>query len=480
MIHKRRYRIFLCAICLALSAWPAAAKPQVFHPRTLLGGEYWGTVPKEGYLDYVGAVKADLLHGALLGPELCSSIYGAGKLAGITQVYPPVGTVKEYLTWWRTFNAEAHKRGVKVQATFSLTYVWGDQEQHTGFFKYYNDLDERTLLPIERWGKGENYLWYSSPIPIYLSDLKKGVLGDSALDGRVLRAMAGDNAFELLKYDYFRWRVVTAESLAQGGICFGAWEGGWSGGQDREQPNHLQTYYQFIRDNDRYLNPRQRESYAEVALIYPRQALFAGDATFFGPFRDIGRALLTGHVLFDVIIDQKMTLADLTKHRVVIVFPHQVTEAQRQMLGRYVEAGGKVIVHDAHLVDGSANLEGDVSNRESTARKIAEFAGIPFSTFDAPWTVEVYTDRQPQAKRVLVHFVNFNRDESQAQKELPIAAAPVKVDLRLPAGFKVAGVRFLTPEVKGTQQVKFTQHDDRVQFTTPGYLVYGLVVIQGK
>jgi len=671
--------MLILALCVAWFAGPLQAEAPLFHPRTLLGGEYWGTTAKDGYLDYLGAVKPDLIHASLLGPELCSAIYGAGKLVGITPVYPPVGTVKEYLAWWRNFNAEAHKRGVKVQATFSLTYVWGDQEQHTGFFKYYDDLweadvlgpkpapnvdaflrmdaddkpvhdkynnwytysgcpnnpiwrqllkqmvkagidagfdgfmvqfpyfdgrctcpycqekfkkflaanytreqiekdmgikdlatykftiigspektvpstpaapeskvaqyplldlaarrfgaisikdcfddvfvnygrtlkpdlvlsmwthfrqfvtedatntdfnnylDERTLLPIERWGQGENYLWYSSPI--YKSDLKNGVLGDSALDGRVLRAMAGDHAFELLKYDYFRWRVVTAESLAFGGICFGAWAGGWSGGLDREQPNHLESYYRFVRDNDEYLNPLKRESYADVAMIYPRQAIFAGDATFFGPFRDIGRALLKAHVLFDVIIDQKMTAADLAKRRVVIVTaPQYLTDVQHQLLAQYTQAGGKVVVYPGAIVDmlvpaGWAVMTGDLKVRDATAVQLAKLTGIPYSTFNAPWTVEVYADRQPAAQRVLVHCVNFNRDESQGNKELPIAAAPVTMDLRLPANFKVAGVQFLTPEVKGIQKVKFTQKGDRVLLTTPGYLVYGLVVIQGK
>lgn len=673
MIRSHLLRMLAVLCCLAGIAGQAQAEAApLFSPRTLLGGEYWGTLPKEGYLDYLAVVKPDLIHGALVGPELCSAIYGAGKLRSITPVYPEVGTVKEYLAWWKRFNAEAHKHGVKVQATFSLTYVWGDREQHTGFFKYYDDLwkadvlgpkpapavdaflrvnaegglvhdkynnwytfsgcpnnpvwrqllkqmvkagidagfdgfmvqfpyfdnrcvcehcqrkfkaflaanytkdelakemgipdldahkfavigspekttpstpakpeskqaqfpkldlaarkfgticikdcfddvfieygralqpglvvsmwthfrqfltedatntdfnnylDERALLPIERWGRGENYLWYSSPM--YKSDLKNGVLGDSALDGRVLRAMAGETAFELLKYDYFRWRLVTAESLAQGGICFGAKDGGWSGGQDREEPYHLKTYYQFIRDNDRYLNPRTRESYADVALLYPRQAIFAGDASFFGPFRDIGRALLRAHVLFDVIIDEKMTAAELAKRKAVIVFPQYLTEAQRQLLDEYRKAGGRVITHGARLGDGSLMLEGDLTNREATAQRIIELAGIPLSTFDAPWTVQVYADQQPKENRVLVHLVNFNRDESQGNKELPIAAAPVTMDLRLPANFRVIGVKFITPEAKDVH-LAFTQQGNRVRITTPGWLVYGLVMIQGK
>lgn len=660
-------RLLAFAICIIFSASLIRAEgTPLFHPRTLLGGEYWGTTPKEGYLDYLAAVKPDLIHGALLGPELCSSVYGAGKLTGITPVYPPVGTVKEYLAWWKNFNAEAHQRGVKVQATFSLTYVWGDQEQHTGFFKYYDDLweadvlgpkpaptvdaflrvdadgkpvhdkyndwytyagcpnnpvwrqllknmvkagidagfdgfmvqfpyfesrcacpycqedfkkflaaryskevlakdygipdlkaykftvigspedkknakldlaareygalsikncfddvfidygrklnpdlivsmwthfrqfvtldatntdfnhytDERALLPIERWGKGENYLWYSSPI--YNSDLKKRVAGDSALDGRVLRAMAGDTAFELLKYDYFRWRVVTAESLAFGGVCFGSWEGGWSGGSDREQPHHLRTYHQFIRDNDQYLNPRKRESYAEVAMLYPRQALFTGDAQFFAPFRDVGRALIEAHVLFDVIIDQKMTAIELAKRRVVIVTaPEHLTAAQASLLKTYAANGGKVILCAGGPVNCALTAPGKgfeviaQADREAMMKAVNGLAGVPFSKFDAPWTVEVYADRQPAEKRVLVHLVNFNRDESQGNKEMPIAAAPVKMDLRLPAGFKVTGVKFLTPEAKDIH-LGFTQQGDRAQITTPTFLVYGMVMIQGK
>ena len=62
--------------------------------------------------------------------------------------------------------------------------------------------------------------------------------------------------------------------LAGGGIAFGAWKGGWSGGKDREEP-HLKTYSQFIRDNTQYLFPRQ--SAAEVTLIYPRSSVFSGD-----------------------------------------------------------------------------------------------------------------------------------------------------------------------------------------------------------
>ena len=145
-------------------------------------------------------------------------------------------------------------------------------------------VDERLLLPLEQWGRGEDYLWYSTPV--YKSDLKARVNGNATLTHRYLRAMAPDTPFEVLKYDYFRWRLTVGEALANGGIAFGAWKGGWSGGKDREEP-HLKTYSRFIRDNNKYLT--SRDSYAEVAMVYPRRALYAGDAGFLPALRQAGR-----------------------------------------------------------------------------------------------------------------------------------------------------------------------------------------------
>ena len=140
-------RTWIClALLLALTGL-AFAQAKVFRPRTLLGGEYWGTQPEPGYLDYLAAVKPDLIHGAVVGPELLGSVYGKGALKGITPVYPPqVSTVKAYLAFWRGFNADAHKLGVKVQATTSMNLVWGDRAKNTGFFKYYHDLWETDLF----------------------------------------------------------------------------------------------------------------------------------------------------------------------------------------------------------------------------------------------------------------------------------------------------------------------------------------------
>ena len=55
-----RFSLFLSLVSLA-----ARSAEPLFRPLTLLGGEYWGTLPEAGYLDYLAAVKPDLIHGAV-------------------------------------------------------------------------------------------------------------------------------------------------------------------------------------------------------------------------------------------------------------------------------------------------------------------------------------------------------------------------------------------------------------------------------
>ena len=317
---------------------------------------------------------------------------------------------------------------------------------------YWKLMDERLGLPIDSWGLGESYIWYSTPA--YQSDLENRLLGDTSLEHRYLAAMAGDTPFHVSKYDYFRWRAQVGEALANGGIAFGNWKGGWSGGDDRETP-HLKSYFKFIRDHDRLLFPR--EPAGEVALLFMRDALDRGDATWLEPFRRSARAMLDGHINFDVLIDQKLSPKSLRPYRLVVI-PDGASlgKAQDAMLSHFRSSGGKVI---------------EVKDEEPAAMDgvIRKAAGDALSTFDAPWTVQVSAHRQPKAERMVVHFVNYNRDESQGRRELPIAAKPVGVDLALRDGEKVAAVRFITPEVDGEQGVDFEQGGTRLRCTTPSF-----------
>lgn len=335
-------------------------------------------------------------------------------------------------------------------------------------------MDERATLPADMWGRGESYIWYSDPI--YRSNLKEGLAGDATLESKYLRSMCGAIPFVAQKYDYFRWRLTAMEPIALGGAAFGAWQGGWSGGRDREQV-HMLSYCDFIRAADRYL--RSRESFAEIALLFPRRALYNGDAAFFEPVRRLGRGLIAGHILFDILVDEKMAVQDLERYRVILLPETKYLTAQdTACLRAYAAAGGVVLAAPNTGQSSFPVMQVDIGDKQAVAQAVRKAAGDYLARFDAPWTVQVNADRQPATGRILVHFVNYNRDEKREGFEAPIAAAPVGVDLCLPGGFQVRSVHFLTPEVKGATKVEFQQVGARLKFATPGFLVYGLAVIE--
>ena len=79
---------------------------------------------------------------------MLSTAYSNGKLRAYSSgVFPKdVSTIRDYVARWRPFLERVHEQGIKVQAVCSMTFLWGNQEETTGFFKYYNDLWEGDLL----------------------------------------------------------------------------------------------------------------------------------------------------------------------------------------------------------------------------------------------------------------------------------------------------------------------------------------------
>jgi hypothetical protein len=159
------------------------------------------------------------------------------------------------------------------------------------------------------------------------------------------------------------------------------------------------------------------------------------------------------------------------------------------MLDAYAAQGGRVVVLPTALeaaaklpleIDkhGRSFLGADLTDRATVGTALRKIGEAELSSCDAPWAVQIQADQQPASKRLLVHLVNYNRNEKEPGKELPIGAAPVAVDLRLPANAKVNNLRFLTPEVAGSQSIEYRQDAHRLAFKTPGFLVYGLTVIE--
>lgn len=211
----------------------------------------------------------------------------------------------------------------------------------------------------------------------------------------------------------------------------------------------------------------QVEPWAEVGLIYPRQAIWDRHPEGASAFRAIGHTLVDHHVLFDVIWDQKMTAARLARYPVIVAPGAEwLTEKQRGVLAAAERKGVAVL----RLTDAGAVLE-DIAKRA-------------FSRIEAPWTLRVTAYERPN--RRIVHFVNYNRDEQKGAKikgpagECPIPEENIKVDLRLPKGARVSGVRLLSPDDAAPPKIEWEQEAGRLRLRVPRVEVYTVVEVHHR
>src|SRR5262249_54595232 len=153
--------------------------------------------------------------------------------------------------------------------------------------------DERCLLPGELWGKGEDYLWYSTGGVAYFTDLPVGILGEGTLQARYIRGASDAKPYTLGKYESTRIRVAIAELAANGGAPMGF----YVPFRDPEARRELVRYYGFLRANVALFQANR--PFSEVLLIYPRGRVHEGDIAAVDRFKRIGRDLLDRHILFD-------------------------------------------------------------------------------------------------------------------------------------------------------------------------------------
>lgn len=313
------------------------------------------------------------------------------------------------------------------------------QWNHLGNFGQISG-DERCLLPAEMWGRDEDYLWYSTGAAANFTDLKQRYLGEGTLQARYIRGAFDDKPYTLGKYEYTRIRVTIAELAGNGGAPMGF----YTRFTDPAARSEIARYYRFIRRYDSVY--RASRSYAEVALLFPRRAVHAGDVSKVVKFRELGTSLLDHHVLFDVIPDDIAT---------------------DDTLDRYVRV---LRVSDV--------LE-DVTNSR-----------MDLSRFDAPYTIRVSAGRPPSANELTLHFVNYNREEPPRDgngrpgtgggiiDEKPIRTHSFTADVALPAWGQVERVESATPELQDIVEIPFRgKGDNRLRFEVPEFLVYRIIRI---
>jgi len=363
--------------------------------------------------------------------------------------------------------------------------------------------EERAFLPAKWWGRGENYFWYSGGYGP--TKLKEHKAGDGWLNCLYLREMGGGKPFMLGKYEPIRMRNSIAEGVATGGSGMGLYF-------NYRDPVGYEVglrYLRFLHQHGDLYWPV--ESSAEVGLVLPRQSIWNRHKDSMDAFRTLGQALIDNHVLLDVVSDENLTRDRLAKYR-AIVLPraYSLSDAQCTALEGYVRQGGRLLVLGPVAVQNERReardapsflgipgapetpLRQDVgvgrlhwlptSDAAASLKALRELTGENLSTFRAEWTLRVSAFAQPG--RLVLHFVNYNRDEeaAKAQKgpaaECPIAAKEVGVRLVLPGSAKATKVCLLSPDQDPMSDLSWEQEGIVVRFTVPSVLVYGVVEIR--
>ncbi len=315
------------------------------------------------------------------------------------------------------------------------------QWNHLGDFSQIEG-DERCLLPANRWGKDETYLWYSLGGAANFTDLKQHFLGEGTLQARYIRGAFGDRSFTLGKYEGTRIRATIAELAANGGAPMGF----YTAFTDPLARAEIVRYYQFLRRHDSLYHANH--SHAEVALLFPRSEVHRGEIKPVEQFRQLGQALLDEHVLFDVLPDDQFEPKTAAKYSTVITTAQSIDQALGQL---------------------------------PPAR----------SRFEAPFTVRASASRPSGSNQEIdVHFVNYNRTEpppgadhkpstgSGIRDEKPVAATGIVADVLLPKGARLKSVQFITPEHGESRRLEAKAVNGRVRFVVPEFLVYGVAQIQ--
>jgi len=396
------------------------------------------------------------------------------------------------LSWKQAFDAAFIEYGRRLKPDLILG-TWN----HLGFLSV--GSDERNVTPKELWGKDEQLFWYSTGGQA--GTVADGDAGVRTLNLKWIWELSGHKLPVLGRYEGTRIQASIAEALANQGPGMGLYCT-WNDSVGRKA---FIDYFNFARKYDEYYHPVT--SFAEVALVFPRQSIQVGDDAPVDDFRKIGQGLLDKHILFDVLSDENISPERLQQYSAVILPNVKVlTSKQCELLAEYVKQGGLLI---ATKESATMNLAGehlhhstlhDVFMLQETDAKHKFGEGwllilpavdrndilsslqndIPggLSKIDAPWMVRVTAYSQPG--RIILHLVNYNRDETDEggpANEKPIAITDIDVNLRLHTEAKVNSVILSSPEAPQRYPLDWQQTGKRVSFRVPSVLVYGLVVI---
>lgn len=350
--------------------------------------------------------------------------------------------------------------------------------------------EERAFLPLDLWGRGEDYFWYSGGAAFVGKNLNlsEGKAGDAWLSCLYVRELSGHKPFVMGKYDGIRMAASMAEGYATGGLGMGR----YMRFEDPVAFEVLARYTNFMHQHrDLYDGA---VPWADAALVLPRQSVLARRPEALDAFRELGQALVQRQVLLDVLVDQNLSPERLSQYPAVIL-PKTIVLSDEQfaMLRGYAAGGGLLLRmaetgalsaldkprQDTHI-NNASNITGELTTdaADAVARRLR---GNGATVIDCPWTVRATAYTQPG--RVLLHLVNYDRDETPVkgakgpELERPKAVTDISVSLRVPPGRRVTSAVLHSPDQESSSTLPFQSRDQHVTFTVPRVEVYGVVTI---
>ncbi len=351
--------------------------------------------------------------------------------------------------------------------------------------------EERNFLPLDMWGRGEDYFWYSGGAAFVGKNLNlsEGKAGDAWLSCLYVREMTGGKPFVIGKYDRARMAASMAEGFATGGIGMGRY-------MRFEEPAGFETLSRYTQFKHKHADLYDKASpRGDAALVLPRQSVLNRRPEALDAFRELGQALVERQALLDVLVDQRIAPARLAQYPAVIL-PRvlALSDAQLAALRQYAKDGGLVLAQGAvGVLDeqgrprGAGGVPGAVTISADTPRAAAELIESRLqshgaSVITAPWTVRAAAYNQPG--RVLLHLVNYDREEGApennrtgSETERPKAVENIAVSLRLPPERGVSKVTLFRPDEDKPAQLEYQQRGDKIAFSVPRVKVYGVVVV---
>ena len=389
------------------------------------------------------------------------------------------------------------------------------------YHKYDLDVwDERCLLPAEHWARDEDYIWYSQGGNKNYSSLAHGHLADTGLPARYTYAMSGGKPMVLNKYDGRRLRLSIAEAGANHAAALGFH---WAGddqmaGKLSDYTRPIERYQGFLAACDELIHPAR--PWSQVGLVYPRRAELEQEPGCLDALKRLGRFMEDGHVLFDILLDEQILARGNDYPLLVLPAIARLTPAEGDFLRACVARGARLVftaetgTADADGTPYAAGLLADwqasapagvcglpardwsppvielkpdvqipvhpIAQHDAFGREFLETLSAKLEPAwlytDAPWFVRVRAWKPAQINALVLHWVNYRQDE-HSDIEVPEPVGPLSVQCAIAEGAQVTKVEWLYPEKREAVELPHEVRADRVHFTIPSLIVYGLSVV---